>query len=309
RPTPTLAPEELPPDLPPIDVEEAGIFTILIAGQDNIGEYGLSDTIMLVAVDIGNSRVNVLNIPRDTRADLPWAMPKINSVMNMTGSIDRLMEEVEGIAGFMPNNYVVIDMDAFSALVDVVGGVYFDVPRRMVYDDPCQDLHINLEQGYQHLDGERALHLIRWRQNNAGTAGYADGDIGRIATQQDFMRVLAAELLQIRNVPRIHEIVQIFIEYVETDLSFGNLAWFATRLMYIESEDITFHTIPSRLDYVNGTSYVIIELEPWLEMVNAYFNPFPMVPVIEENVRIFTWSTNGVFEVVGEGLSLSRPYE
>jgi len=291
-------PEEYEPEFPLI-------YTFLVAGQDNVGELGLSDTIMLVAMDVTNGRVNVINVPRDMKADEPWAVPKINSVLAWTASIDRLMESVEAMTGFLPRYYVILDMQAFSDLVDVVGGVYFDVPRRMHYHDPYQSLYINLQPGYQQLDGERALHLVRWRQNNAGTAGYVDGDLGRIRTQQDFMGALARELLQPRNILRIPEIVRIFSENVETDLAVGYILWLAQQMSYIESENITFLTMPNLEAQIGGVYYQIIELDEWIEMINAYLNPWPgRVEIQEENLRAWAWK-DGVVQRVGEGLTFT----
>ena len=308
RPTPTggisqgpIVPE--PPRGSDDREEDPDILTILVAGQDNIGEYGLSDTILLAAIDVANSRVDVVSIPRDTKVDLPWIVPKINAVIAMTGSVDRLMDEVEKLIGFLPDAYVIIDMDAFEALVETIGGVYFDVPRTMIYDDPCQGLHIWLSPGYQHLNGTQAIHLIRWRQNNDGS-GYPDGDIGRIATQHAFMGALARELLQIRNVTRINELARIFSDYVDTSLTYRNIAWFALELMDMDPENIHFHTIPADTNaYVNGGAYVVLYIEEWLEMVNTYFNPHPY-EIREENVRIPTWR-NGFVQAVGEGLTLT----
>jgi len=291
--------DPVPPDDFATESEQPDILTLLIAGQDDVGEYGLSDTVMLVALDVTNGRVNVINIPRDLKVDGP--APKINAVYAMTGgSMDRLMEAAEAITGFMPQNYVMLDMQAFADLVDVIDGVYFDVPRRMLYDDPYQDLHINLEAGWQHLNGDQALQFVRWRQNNDGT-GLIDGDLGRIGHQQDFMRALAGELLQIGNVARIGDIARIFTEYVETDLYLGNIVWFAQQLMSMDSENITFLTIPNYEAVINGGYYQVIQLEEWLEMLNAYLNP-SAYEIREENLRVFAW-TNGSVQLVGEGLA------
>ena len=291
-----------PPARAILDPQENEIFTLLIAGQDDVGSFGLSDTIMLVSLDVTNSTVHVVSIPRDTKVDESWAMPKINSVYAMTGgSAERLVEAVGAITGFLPDNYIILDMQAFTDLVNVIDGIYFDVPRYMRYDDPCQNLHINLQPGYQRLDGEQALHLVRWRQNNDGT-GFANGDLGRIETQQNFMQALAAELLEIRNPLRIGNIARVFVEHVETDLSLGNLMWFAQQFMGIDSEDINVLMIPNAAANIGGVWYQVIQLEGWLEMVNTHLNPSSR-EVREENLRVFAWK-NGVVQQLGEGRTL-----
>lgn len=293
-------PEDPPPD------ETVTIHTVLIAGQDDVGEFGLSDTVMLVGFDRTNNRVNVINIPRDLKVDEPWAGSKINTIINMTRSVDRLMDAAEAMIGFRPGNYVVLDMQAFADLVDVIEGFYFDVPRRMLYDDPYQNLHIDLQPGHQLLNGTQALHVARWRKNNDGS-GYFDGDLGRIATQQALMGALASELLQIRNVTRVREIARIFSERVRTDLGLGHLLWFAMRLMDVDREDIHFLTIPNYEARIRGLDYQVIVLEEWLEMINAYLNPHPF-EVWEENLRVHAWK-NGSVQLVGEGRSLTSEFE
>ncbi|MCL2562811.1 MAG: LCP family protein [Oscillospiraceae bacterium] len=280
---------------------EREIFTIVVAGQDGPGAFGRTDTLMVVSVDTGDGgSVNVVNIPRDTMADVSWNPRRINSVLPITRSADRLVDEVERMIGFRPDGYVIVDLDAFEALVDTIGGVEFNVPIRMLYSDPYDDppLFIDLHPGYQHLNGARALQLVRFR------AGYTDADIGRIRTQQAFLGAVAAELLQIRNVTRIGDLVRIFVDYVDTDLTVGNLIWFATEMMYTDSENVNFHTLPGQYDaWIGGVSYVILDLDEWLEMVNAYLNPLP-VPVTEDNVRVVT-RRDGSVQVVGGDRTLT----
>ena len=283
----------------------SGIFTLLIAGEENSGS-GNSDTLILAAIDTLNGGLSLVNIPRDTMVDVPWSVPKINSLLPARG-IEGLMEEVERLTGFMPDNYIVVNLEAFVALVEVLGGVYFNVPVRMIYDDPYRSwqLHIRLEPGYQHLDGVSALNVFRFRQNNRGVGGgYLRGDIERIETQQNLLRTIAADLLQIRNVIRIRELANIFIEHVETDLPIGSLIYFAMQLMDMDSEDINFITMPGNYDYWrHGGSYVLVDLEAWLEVVNTYLNPFP-VAVTEENVHVVGYR-NGISQTIGDGQTLT----
>ena len=66
---------------------------------------------------------------------------------------------------------VTVDLDGFAALVNAIGGVDFEVPISMNYDDPYQDLHIHFSAGMQHLSGAEALKVVRFRHNNDGS-GY-----------------------------------------------------------------------------------------------------------------------------------------
>ena len=293
------------PDISAAGNRPSGIYTVLIVGEENSGS-GNTDTLILGAIDTINGGLSLVNIPRDTMVDVPWSVPKVNSVFPAYG-LDGLMEEVERLTGFMPDNYIVVNLEAFVALVEVLGGVYFDVPMRMAYDDPYRSwqLHIRLESGYQHLDGMNALNVFRFRQNNDGT-GYLRGDIQRIETQQNLLRTIAADLLQIRNVTRVRELAGIFTEHVETDLPLGTLIYYAIQLMGMDSEDINFITMPGNYDYWrHGGSYVLVDLEAWLEVVNTYLNPFP-VTVTEENVHVVA-DQDGTAQTMGSGRSITSP--
>ncbi len=74
--------------------------------------------------------------------------------------------------------YVAVDVDGFVALVDELGGIEFDVPVRMSFDDPTQDLHIHYQPGLQHLTGEDVLKVARCRNNSDGPGSYPDNLYG-----------------------------------------------------------------------------------------------------------------------------------
>ena len=87
-----------------------------------------------------------------------------------------------------------------TALVDAIGGVDFDVPINMDYDDPIQNLSIHFKKGVQHLSGADALRVVRFRHNNDGS-GYGSEDLGRMATQQKFLKAVAKKMLTARQYP------------------------------------------------------------------------------------------------------------
>jgi len=275
----------------PID---RGVFTVLIAGQDNVGTHGLTDTLMLARIDSENGTVDVVSIPRDTRVDVSWQGPKVNSVFAMTGgSVYRLMEETAKLVGFMPDFYVVLNLQAFVELVDTIGGVELNVPTRMQYSDPYDSppLHINLEPGAQTLTGTQAMHFVRYRSG--------DGDLGRVQRQQYFLRAVAAESLQLRNVTRIPALLGIFGEHVDTNLPLSGMTYLAQQMMGMGDENLNFHTMPT--EYFGSDLAPV--LDPWLEIINNYLNPHPE-PVTLENLRLYT-RINGTIQLTGGGSPLT----
>lgn len=254
-------------------------FTILIGGLDD--ENGGSDTNMLVALDAAGGSIHVMSLPRDTLLDVDWTVKKLNNAYHH-GGFDRTMEEVSRLLGIPVDCYVTVDLMAFVELVDAIKGVDFDVPVDMDYDDPAQDLHIHFKKGPQHLDGQQALEVVRWRQNNDGT-GYATADIGRIGTQQAFLKAVAQQTLQLSNWDKIPEMVKIFQKHVDTNLKLSNLVWIGEKALSMGSENIYFHTLPGDgAGYYKGGSYYVLYPEEVLELVNSYFNPYKRDLTLED---------------------------
>ena len=155
------------------------------------------------------------------------------------------------------------------ALVDAIDGVDFEVPINMNYDDPYQDLHIHFSAGMQHLTGEEAMKVVRFRHNNDGS-GYGSEDIGRMQTQQNFLKAVASQTLTLSNVGKVDEFVKIFMEYVDTDLTLGNLACLPRR-----PSPWGQRTSPSPRCPTSGAPRTIY-LDPaaTLEVVNQHLNPY-----------------------------------
>lgn len=260
-------------------------YTFLIVGRDT-GGGGNTDTILLAAYDILNQKLNVMSIPRDTMVNIPYDIKRINAVYNYSGGGDKgiqaLYKEVSQLVGFVPDYKIVIEWNAIGELVEAIDGVWFDVPRDMDYDDSTQDLHIHVKAGYQLLNGEEAMGVLRWRKNNDDT-GYETGDIGRIETQQAFLKSVIAQCLQVENVTKIREFAQVFSNNVQTDLSLGNLVWFAEQAAFggLTMENVNFITMPGNYfaqawSRVHQTmqSYVLADAEELLAVVNEGFNPY-----------------------------------
>lgn len=253
--------------------------TILLGGLDD--DNGGSDTNLLVALDSDNKTINVVSLPRDTLLDVTWSVKKLNNAYHH-GGFSQTMEEVSKMLGIPVDHYVTVNLRAFVELVDAIGGVDFDIPVNMNYDDDWQDLHIHFDAGPRHLSGQEALQVVRWRQNNDGT-GYATADIGRIGTQQEFLKAVAKQTLQLSNMDKVAEMAEIFQNWVETDLKLSNLVWIGEQALAAGSENITFHTLPGDgAGWYKGASYYVLDAEGVLELVNTYFNPYKQDLTLED---------------------------
>ena len=278
-------------------------YTVLILGRDT-GGGGNTDTMLLASYDVTNQKATVMSIPRDTMVNVSWDIKRINSVYNYYGGGDRgiqyLYKEIAQLVGFEPDYQVIVEWEAVGQIVDAMGGVWFDVPRNMNYDDPYQDLHIHQEKGYRLLTGDDAMQVLRYRHDNDMRYGYPDGDLGRIKTQQAFLTAMVDQLLQIKNVTKINQFIQVFQNNVETDLSFQNILWFAQQAILggLSMENVEFVTMPNRTascwsrTYHNYQSYVVPSADELLELVNTKLSPY---------TEVFTLSDLDIMSVNSDG--------
>ena len=241
-------------------------YTILVSGVDN--NNGGSDTNILVAVDAGKGEIYGVSIPRDTKAYVGGKTHKINAAYSV-GGMEGLAEVISEQLGIPVDYTVRVDLQSFVALVDAIHGVDFDIPVDMDYDDPYQDLSIHFAKGLQHLNGEDALKVVRFRHNNDGT-GYGNEDIGRMQTQQAFLKAVARQTLTMSNLDKLDDFVRIFEKHVQTDLTLGNLAWLGKAAVEIGAEHIDFSTLPGEWK----SPYIYLDQAAVLELVNAHLNPY-----------------------------------
>lgn len=229
---------------------------ILLMGVSTDNGGKLTDTIIVATYDPKNQKASLLSIPRDTfvgkNPQTGTGSDKINALYQK--SPEKTLAKVNEITGLDIKYYMVIDNQALIKLVDVIGGVNFHVPIDMVYDDPTQDLHINLKEGQQKLNGDKAEQLLRYRHGNLdkktgkylGTypEEYGGNDYGRMRTQREFMIETAKQTLQAKNILKVKEIVDIAYEYVETNLSVSVIKDYIPYAINIDINNIQSAVLP-----------------------------------------------------------------
>lgn len=245
-----------------------GIYTILLVGNDD--GTGNTDTIMLAKLDTVRHTADFVSIPRDTLINTDSPVRKINNVYwggrNMGGDgISTLSAHIKKLSGIDPDCYAVLDLDVFQQAVDELGGIWFDVPERMYYE---QGPVIDLQPGYQLLNGEQCMWLCRYRST------YVNGDIDRISVQHDFLKAAAEQFLSLGSIPNISKIAALLAENMDTNMTAANMAYFARQLLMCDSEDINFHTAPNTPAMFHDLSYTFLDLYDWLELINQVLNPY-----------------------------------
>ena len=253
-------------------------YTLLIVGKDVAGLN--TDTMMLCRYDSLEHKMNICSLPRDTLVNIKASVKKLNNVYAANNaSIDALMDGVKDVTGFRPDNYVLIDTKVFVQVIDAMGGVDFDVPVNMNYEDFVQDLYIHINKGYQHLDGTQTMQVFRFRHT------YANGDLGRIDVQHDLIKACAGQWLQLGNWNKLLPAAKIILDNADTNLSYGNMQWYAKEFMKMSIDDISFMTMPNTGCMIRNLSYVSINIDDWITMVNTYLNPTD-TPITKEDCNI-----------------------
>ena len=117
--------------------------------------------------------------------------------------------------------------------------------------------------------------------------GYADGDLGRIKTQQGLLKAMIEQLMSLKNITKVNEFIKVFNENVETDLSLQNMLWFAKQAFLgnssgakLDTAQVNFVTMPNTnvscwsRGYHSYQSYVTPNAQELLELVNNELSPF-----------------------------------
>lgn len=212
-----------------------------------------TDTILLARFDPQARRITILSIPRDTRVRLPsFGVTKINAA-NLVGGPALTAQVVSTLLGGIPiDRYVRLNTDALEELIDAVGGVEVYVPEPMHYVDHTQRLFINLEPGWQRLNGEQAHHFARFRRDHLGL-----GDIGRVQRQQELLRALSRELLSPAVWPRIPKVLQVVRTHLDTNLTWEEVLSLAKFVLTSGGDRIDLVLLPGRFSQPGefSTSY------------------------------------------------------
>lgn len=249
---------------------------VLLLGVDTDGTR--TDTMILGKANFDDGKIEMLSIPRDTRVEVRGRPDKINHA-HVYGGPNLSVQTVEELLGVNVDYYIKVDYRAVMSIVDAMGGVEIDVPQRMRYSDPTDTppLHINLEPGMQKLDGQKAHDFLRFR-------GYDNGDIGRVESQQNFMKEFIKQTLRPRNILKIDKLVKTYYDYVETNvpldvllksgvnakkLDIGNI-----KGEVVPGKPMTINEVPPHASTARNISYYIYDEEELELIVQDMFEEY-----------------------------------
>ena len=229
---------------------------VMIMGVDRrADDVGRSDTLMVAAVDVDASKAALLSIPRDTRVAIEGnGFDKINHAYAFGGH-SLTQKTVENLLGVKMDHYILVDTRSFERIIDAIGGVDLNVEKRMYYEDPWDDnggLVIDLYPGEQHLDGERAIQYVRYRDG--------EGDIGRVGRQQKFVKAVLSKVISPDMLPRLPKLAEEIRKAVETDMSVTDLLELAGLMEEVHKNGLQAQMVPGQPAFLKDISYWIPDI-------------------------------------------------
>ena len=260
---------------------------VLILGVSTDLDSQLTDTIMVASYNPNTQKANLLSIPRDSYTGKNTAKAtaslKINALYNIEKTPEKTLKAVNEITGLDIKYYVIVKTEALIQLVDAIGGVEFNVPIDMKYDDPTQDLHIDLKAGTQKLDGEKAEQVLRFRHSNPDKitgqmstypSEYGNDDFGRMRTQRDFISALLKQTLKPGNIFKLGEILEIAHKNVETNLELSYIKDYIPYAVEFNTDNLQTATLPGTtpdMKDTNNVSIFVINKKLSTELIQSMF--------------------------------------
>lgn len=262
-------------DIPNYDDDAAktadGEYLILLVGVDKNGDddnntdFTRTDTIMLLKANTKTGKMDLLSIPRDSRIKIRDKFDKVNHA-HAFGGIELTMQTLRSFLGLDIDYYVQINYQALINIVDALGGVDYDVPEGITIDKG----KVQIKPGPNHLDGNEVMWYLRTRNI------YNNGDIGRVNTQQGFVKAMVDEMVKKSKNMNMMTFISNYLKYVKTNLPMTAIMDLAGNINNFSSDKMDTHIVPGMEQTIDGTSYYIPDYEKTWQIVDEYYSSFKL---------------------------------
>ncbi len=294
-------------------------FTILLMGIDSTDEVlsknavANGDTLILVTFNPKTLNATMVSIPRDSYVPIAcWSNHDENKITHAAAyGNDCMINTIQNYFGIKIDYYAKINFKGLVKLVDAVGGVEVDVPKRLCTDDSSRYTTVCINPGRQVLNGEQALVFARNRH------ALTNGDFGRAAHQQEIIMALIDKMKTITKVSQFKQILDTVSNSLDTNLTTKQILEF-----YNIGKDIIKRSISSdeaelitiQQLYLSGSSQMIYDERMRMVLYNYVLNTNSkkdIVQAMKENlelvdhtpVKSFNFSINTTYEksIIGKG--------
>lgn len=252
-------------------VDNELLFLVLGMDSDDFSghttEQNRTDTMILAKVNFDTGKIDILSIPRDSRVLLNGKYDKINHAHHF-GGLKLAMKTTRDFLNLDIDYYVKVNFFSVKDIVDVLGGVEVDVPVKVDVNE--DDVH--LLPGVQILNGKQALQFARFR------AGYAEGDLGRVKSQQLLIRALIKELTKPQNIVKMPQILEVVKKTVSTNIPFSTIAKLALKVKNLSPDKINAKIVPGEGKYIGDISYYVPDIKSLREIIRTEYSDYILNP-------------------------------
>jgi len=279
-----------------------------IAGQGKAGT-NLTDTLMLMSLNMKTGQVALLSIPRDLFVTIPEMeiQTKINSVYQIglrseSGSkkngAETIVSTVEKILAEKINYFAILDYTGFEKIINSLGGVNV-MNERDIYDDSYPGPNYSYEtfalpKGFHKLDGATALKYVRERHSDP------EGDFGRAKRQQQVLqsaknRIFSPEVMF--NVVSLNNLFNALGENLVTNIQADEIKSFYNLSKKLDTQNINNVVVDawnkdsllkvSHVLYGNINAFVLVpRLGNWSEVQELADNMFDLNKIKRRQAEI-----------------------
>ena len=263
------ASKQLDPALPSHAVDILVIGSDRRVGQPDVGAR--SDTLIVIRLDPKAKTISMLSVPRDLLVTIPgYGQNKINAAYSFGGA-KLAVQTVRQVLGVPINHFIDIDFDGFKDVVGKLGGAYLMIDH-LYYNNTATDdwASIDIQPGYQLLDGAQTLSFVRFRHDQ-------NGDFTRIVRQQMFLREMKRKLAASANLadfPRLLSVATTMSRYAVSDLdSLSKLYSLVSLVTQVDTMHIYQAHIAGSTPTIGGVDYVTATRQQIRSAVRQLLHP------------------------------------
>jgi len=288
--------------------------------RENLGEYLFRpDMQAVLSINFDTNQIAVVRIPRDSYVPIHGTggfHDKINhsyyygyirkSEDNHAAGIQNTLKTISHVLGDIPIHYFIsVDMYSIIELVDAVGGIYYEV-EETIYDRHWNVGAVLVPEGPQIMDGKTYLRFLQYRDDKSNQ------DYGRIDRQMDLLKHTFIYLKEKGKITDIPKTYRIYRDYVETDLSYTQIAALAylARDFKIDDDHLKFFTIQGDGQMKDGIWYQVLFQRKRVNIIKEVFglDVAPWLPIVLEDSPEYL-EEQRLKQLEEEGLLFESPFD
>lgn len=244
---------------------------ILVLGKDSSKS---TDAIILINYEPRSAQLNLLSIPRDTGVNLNGVQTKLNGVYR-EGGPDVMMNTVGELLKVNIKYYICFNTETVEKFIDILHGVDFEIASDMNYDDPIQNIHINLKKGQNHLSGDQVVQFLLYRKPNDPSllknGPYDGSDLQRIEAQQNMLRELIKQKTNVNYISIINKLGDAAIGNSETNITIDDCLRMVRNISKLNYNEVNMFVLPVSNQANDSMFFCTMDEEAAQDITNKYF--------------------------------------